>query len=194
MEKISVDIGGFSRPIAGEKKNGDALFITEENGFHFFAIIDGIGHGDIAYEISHKIKGFLQENVSSNISYLIEKTHKYMTGSEGAALGIGVIMDKILYFGSLGNISCKIVNAENINLVSTDGLLGVRGRSVKVTSKILENNDAIMIYSDGIDSSFSNSEFKNYHLFSSEILAKKIVQQWGSMFDDASIITVKIKM
>ncbi|MBD0400686.1 SpoIIE family protein phosphatase [Flammeovirga sp. EKP202] len=193
MEKINIDIGGYTRPFVGEHKNGDAIFIHQKEDFCFFAIVDGIGHGQPAFEISSKIKEFLSRNISINISKVIQDTHQYMLGCEGAALGIGVIDHNNFYFGSLGNISCKVINKENIDLLSTDGLLGVRGRTVKVSHKPLEDNDLILIHSDGLDSSFTNSKFKNYHLFSSEILAKKIIKQWGSMFDDASLIAVKIK-
>lgn len=194
MEKIKVDIGGYTRPIAGESKNGDAILIHSDDDLILFAIIDGIGHGEIAHNISQKIKHFLLENLHADISKLIQDTHKYMVGSEGAALGIGVIYNRNFYFGSLGNISCKIINDTSLVMVSTDGLLGVRGRTTKVTDKRLENGDVIMMYSDGVDSTFSNGEFKNYHLFSSDILAKKIIQQWGSMFDDASMIAAKIQL
>ncbi|NME69645.1 SpoIIE family protein phosphatase [Flammeovirga aprica] len=193
MEKINIDIGGFTRPIAGEKKNGDAIFIYQKEDFYFFAIIDGIGHGEPAFKISSKIKDYLSHNISINVAKVIQDTHQYMLGCEGAALGIGVIDHHHFYFGSLGNITCKVMNTENTELLSTDGLLGVRGRSVKVSTKILQDNDLILMYSDGVDSSFSNGKFKNYHLFSSEILAKKIINQWGSIFDDASMIAVKIR-
>lgn len=192
MEKIKIDIGGYTRPIAGEKKNGDAIFIYQKDDVCFFAVIDGIGHGAPAFEISSKIKSFLSQNVSTNIAKVIHDTHQHMLGSEGAALGIGAIDHNTLYFGSLGNITCRVINDENISLLSTDGLLGVRGRTPKVSSKALSNKDVILMYSDGVDSSFSNGGFNNYHLFSCEIIAKKIIQKWGSIFDDASLIAVKI--
>ncbi|KXX70662.1 SpoIIE family protein phosphatase [Flammeovirga sp. SJP92] len=193
MEKIKIDIGGYTRPIAGEKKNGDAIFIHQQEDICFFAVIDGIGHGAPAFEISQKIKAFISQNFHTDISRLIQETHQHMLGSEGAALGIGTILHNTLYFGSLGNITCRVINDGNVTLLSTDGLLGVRGRTAKVSSRNLHDEDVILMYSDGVDSSFANEKFKNYHLFSSEILAKKIIKQWGSIFDDASLIAVKIR-
>ncbi|WP_170178520.1 SpoIIE family protein phosphatase [Flammeovirga pectinis] len=191
---MNIDIGGYTRPIAGEKRNGDVIYILKDSRYTFFAVIDGIGHGDVANAISEEIKSFLINNHNADIQYVIQKTHEYMLGTEGAVIGIGCLIGDSFSFGSLGNINCKIVNTKNIDMLSTDGLLGVRGRTSKVTSKKLEDNDIIFMYSDGINGNFNSSEFNNYHLFSSEILAKKIVKQSGSLFDDASMITVKVQI
>ncbi|MBB6461836.1 PP2C family serine/threonine-protein phosphatase [Flammeovirga kamogawensis] len=195
MDKIvNIDIGGYTRPITGEKRNGDVIYILKNPRYIFFAIIDGIGHGDVANAIAEETKSFLIDNHNSDIQYVIQKAHEHMLGTEGAVIGIGCIIDDNFSFGSLGNINCKIVNAENFDMLSTDGLLGVRGRTPKITSKKLNNNDVIFMFSDGINGNFNSSEFNNYHLFSSEILAKKIVKNSGSPFDDASMITVKVQI
>ena len=52
---MMIEIGGFTRPFLGERYNGDNIYIYRGDELTVCAVIDGIGHGKIAHEISQKI-------------------------------------------------------------------------------------------------------------------------------------------
>ncbi|WP_281613220.1 SpoIIE family protein phosphatase [Flammeovirga sp. SubArs3] len=193
-KEITIEVGAYSLPIVGEKANGDCVFHHTTPDFTFLCVIDGIGHGYRASVISKKLCEYIKTHIQRDIQSLIANAHEYMLGEEGAVIGIGIIENQELTYGSLGNISCRVINEEgNATLLTTDGLLGVRKRTIKIDKKTLSKGDLILIHSDGVNGSLSYQENINYHLFSSEILSKKIIKQWGSLYDDASVICVKVK-
>ena len=188
-----MEFSGYSRAMLGERHNGDRIFLHQEGGRIVLSVIDGIGHGGRASEISDRIKGFLDSVLDMNPSEMIARTHEYMVGSEGAALGIAVIEKDKLIFASLGNVSCFVRGRASRTLVSTDGLLGVRGRTAKKDTVRLEVGDLVVMHSDGISGPGIVKKETNPHLYSAKALARKIVKDHGSPFDDASVILVKVK-
>jgi len=192
---MQLEIGTYLRPFFGERVVGDAVLTSNNIDFSYLVVIDGIGHGSKAQEISIKIKDYLTENLCPNPSQLIENVHNYMMGSEGAVIGVSVINHKesSLTFAGLGNISCKVIGSTNNAMVSADGLLGVRFRSVKNSRVILKNKDMILMHSDGVSSTSEMTDLLKKNNYSSRLLAKKIVITFGSDFDDASCIIAKCK-
>lgn len=188
-----IEIGGYTRPLLGERYNGDSIFIYQDNKLAVISVIDGIGHGKLAHQISQKIQKYLESIISLDPSEMIARTHDFMKGSEGAALGIGVISNNTFTFASMGNISCYLRGKTSKRFVSSEGLLGVRGRTVKRESIQLSIGDLILMHSDGISLQNLLSGPPVYHLFSANGLARKIVKQYGSSYDDASVIIVQVK-
>jgi serine/threonine protein phosphatase PrpC len=194
---MHLEIGTYLRPFFGERMIGDAIVTSVNNNFTYLVVIDGIGHGPKAAIISSAIKSFIEKNWIPNPSELIEKVHYHMKGSEGAVIGISVINHKesTLLYAGLGNITCRIIGSTNKSMVSADGLLGVRLRSVQNSRIVLNDKDLIIMHSDGVSSSSSSLiDFPKLQVTSSRLLAKKIVQVFGSEYDDVSCIIVKCKI
>ena len=192
---MKLDIGSYLRPCFGERVIGDAIVSHNENGHTFLIVIDGIGHGPEAGSISKKIKEFVQRNWIQSPAKLIEKIHDHMKGSDGAVIGVSIINHEKeeLVFAGLGNISCRIKGEESKLMISADGLIGVRFRSVENAKVQLKNKDMVIMHSDGVSSTHEMTELLNRG-FSSRILAKKIVQEFGSDYDDSSCLIAKCKL
>lgn len=188
-----IEISGYTRAMLGERYNGDNIFFYQDDDLAVISVIDGIGHGKVAHEISNKIRNYLESNITNDPSEMIAKTHDHMRGCEGAALGIGIIINEILTFASLGNISCFVKGNPSKTLVSSEGLLGVRGRTAKKDTKKLIAGDLIVMHSDGVSRKNFMKEVPNHHLYSAKVLAKRIVKELGSPYDDASAVVAQIK-
>ena len=197
MEKvIALNIGSYLRSCFGERLIGDAIITHEVDEFSYFVVIDGIGHGPTAESISSEIVTYLQSNWIPNPSQLIENVHSHMLGSAGAVIGISLVNLKksTLTFAGLGNISCKILSDKNTQMVSADGLLGSRYRSVSNSEIKIKRDDLIVMHSDGVSSTAQISEMPKLRALSPKVLAKLIVQDYGSEFDDASCLVVKCSL
>lgn len=192
---MNLEIGSYSRPFFGEQKNGDSIVTCADENFTYLAVIDGIGHGPKAAVISSSIKEFIERNWNQNPSKIIEKVHHHMIGSEGAVIGVSVIdhSESTLVYAGLGNIACRVIGSMDKAMVSADGLLGVRLRTVENSKIDLHDKDLIVMHSDGVSSLSSLKDFPRINITSSRLLAKKIVQKYGSEYDDATCITVKCK-
>jgi serine/threonine protein phosphatase PrpC len=188
-----IEIGGFTRPMLGERYNGDSIYIHQDDDLAVCSVIDGIGHGRIAHQISQKISKYLPTVISEDPAEMIARTHEFMKGSEGAALGIGVVRNKIFTFASMGNISCFLRGKKTKRFVSSEGLLGVRGRTAKKESVALSAGDVVVMHSDGLSLQNMLSGPPVFHLFSAKGLARKMINEHGSSYDDASVIVMQVK-
>jgi serine phosphatase RsbU (regulator of sigma subunit) len=192
---MKVEVGSYSRPFFGEKSIGDSILIVKNNENTLLTLIDGLGHGAKAEKVSQAMKDYLENNWNSDPSDMIRKTHEFMKGSMGAVIGIAIIdhSSRRIKYAGVGNISCKIVGKSNTTLISSDGLVGVRMRSVKNTEITLYDKDLVLMHSDGVSSNVRFEEIpKLKRAFSASLLAKLIVKEVGNEFDDASCIIAKI--
>ena len=191
---MNLEIGTYLRPFFGERVIGDAIVTSSNADISYLVVIDGIGHGVRAGHISSPIERFIKNNWIPNPSELISKTHHFMKGTDGAVIGVAVVnhKERTLTYSGLGNITCRIFGDKNKLMVSADGLLGVRKRTVNNDVVNLKNNDIIVIHSDGVSSTTEFNKFLNKGL-PPRVLAKKIVTEFGSEFDDSSCLVAKCK-
>ena len=115
-----------------------------------------------------------------------------MTGSIGAVMGIGMIKESHLYYSSLGNIDCTIYGTTKTKMIMMDGILGKRDRSFNLSKHRLHPGDVIIAHSDGVRN-LKDFKYKNkLHLYSSELLAKMIIDEMGNDYDDATVLVLKV--
>ena len=193
---MKLEVGKYLRPFYGERVIGDAVFTSINEDYSYLVVIDGLGHGITAHNISTKIITYIEKSLFPNPSKIIEKIHKNIDRKNGAAIGISVVnhKDSTLTFGGLGNINCKVIGSLDTTFVSSDGVLGMRYHSVQNFKVALFDKDIIVMHSDGVSSTSEMGEFLKSNGYSSRLIAKKIVHTFGSEFDDASCLVVKCKV
>ena len=189
MNKIS--FGAYSRPFPGEHFNGDVYFVHRDESYALFSVIDGLGHGPSAYKISKRVLKELKHYNFNDPKEVLNQINKAVLGSEGSVIGIGTIKDDIFEYVSLGNIGCRIFGEKNITMIMRDGILGSRIRSFHSTKVKLHPGDMIIMHSDGVHGLEKFRFLKSNHLFSCEKLARMIVEDLGSDFDDSTALVVK---
>jgi len=82
------------RPCQGERVSGDAVVIHSLEQGLFVAIVDVLGHGTEANELTHVIEAYLNRYYSRDVSGVIERLHQHLKGTRGAAVGLCAI-DKL---------------------------------------------------------------------------------------------------
>ena len=193
---MDLEIGKYQRPCFGEIVNGDSIVVKEFEQFLLLSVIDGLGHGKLAMEISDQVASYLLLNdLKPDSKSILESTHNHMKGSKGAVIGIGILDKSKMEFqySGLGNIICKVFGAQNASLISANGLLGVRSREISNSVVELNKTDMILICSDGISENIKLDVLPNYNTVPASIYAKMIVQEFGNPYDDASCLVAKIK-
>ena len=79
------------RPCQGERLSGDAVVIRPLEQGLFVAIVDVLGHGPEAHELTHVIDAYLDCYGTSDVSGLMTRLHQHLKGSRGAAVGLCAI-------------------------------------------------------------------------------------------------------
>ena len=163
--------------------------------YHYAVLIDSLGHGKVSYAMSEIIRDKLVRCWSSNPSNIILDINTNLDNTIGAAIGALVINKntmKFLYSG-LGNIRCKVIGQEGVrNLTSSDGILGMRYRSTKNQNGILGSGDMVLLYSDGVNGLDNFQYWNKFGSLKCTTIVRRIVNQFGTDFDDSSCIAIKI--
>jgi serine phosphatase RsbU (regulator of sigma subunit) len=181
------------RPCLGERLCGDTVVIQPHEQGLFVAIVDVLGHGPEAHELTHVIDAFLTRYGTSDVSGLMTRLHQHLKGSRGAAVGLCAIdatTGRIDYAG-IGNTTLRRFGKTETRLVSQDGVLGQNMRTPLHQTLQLEPGDLIVLYTDGVSDRFTSDDYPGVLRHTPKEVANNIVQRFGKDYDDAACIAVR---
>ena len=181
------------RPCRGERLSGDTVVIRPLEQGLFVAIVDVLGHGPEAHELTHVIDAYLTRYGTSDVSGLMTRLHQHLKGSRGAAVGLCAIdatTGRIDYAG-IGNTTLRRFGNTETRLVSQAGVLGQNMRTPLHQTLQLEPGDLIVLYTDGVSDRFTSDDYPGVLCHTPEDVANNIVQRFGKDYDDAACIAVR---
>jgi negative regulator of sigma-B (phosphoserine phosphatase) len=181
------------RPCGGERLSGDAVVIRPLEQGLFVAIVDVLGHGPEAHELTHVIDAYLARYRTSDVSGLMTRLHQHLKGTRGAAVGLCAIdtaTGRIDYAG-IGNTSMRLFGKAETRFVSQDGVLGQNMRTPRPQTLQLEPGDVIILYTDGVSDRFTADDYPGVLRHAPKEVAINIVQRFGKDHDDAACIAVR---
>ena len=180
------------RPCMGESLSGDAVVIRPLEQGLFVAIVDVLGHGPDAHELTLVIDEYLARHGDSDVSGLMTRLHQYLKGSRGAAVGLCAIdvSGRVDYAG-IGNTVLRRFGMAETRLVSQDGVLGQNMRTPLHQTLQLEPGDVIVLYTDGVSDRFTSDDYPGVVRHAPKEVANNIVERFGKDHDDAACIAVR---
>jgi negative regulator of sigma-B (phosphoserine phosphatase) len=181
------------RPCHGERLSGDAVVIRPLEQGLFVAIVDVLGHGPEAHELTHVIDAYLARYGSADVSGLMTRLHQHLKGTRGAAVGLCAIdaaSGRIDYAG-IGNTVMRRFGKVETRLVSQDGVLGQNMRTPVPQTLQLDPGDLIVLYTDGVSDRFTSNDYPGVLRHAPKEVASNIVQRFGKGHDDAACIAVR---
>jgi negative regulator of sigma-B (phosphoserine phosphatase) len=181
------------RPCLGELLSGDAVVIRPLEEGLFVAIVDVLGHGPEAHELTHVIDAYLTRYGSSDVSGVMTRLHQHLKGTRGAAVGLCAIdssKGRVEYAG-IGNTAMRLFGKAETRLVSQDGVLGQNMRTPRPQTLQLEPGDLIVLYTDGVSDRFTSDDYPGVLRHAPKEVASNIVQRFGKDHDDAACIAVR---
>jgi serine phosphatase RsbU (regulator of sigma subunit) len=181
------------RPCRGEYLSGDAVVIRPLEQGLFVAIVDVLGHGPEAHELTHVINAYLARYGSTDVSGLMKRLHQHLKGTRGAAVGLCAIdaaAGRINYAG-IGNTVMRRFGKVETRLVSQDGVLGQNMRTPLPQTLQLDPGDLIVLYTDGVSDRFTSNDYPGVLRHAPKEVASNIVQRFGKDHDDAACIAVR---
>jgi negative regulator of sigma-B (phosphoserine phosphatase) len=181
------------RPCMGERVSGDAVVIRPIEHGLFAAIIDVLGHGPDAHELTHVIERFLESHASADVSGLITALHQRLKGTRGAAAGLCAVDSTAgtLVYAGIGNTCIRRFGASETRLVSKDGVLGQNMRTPLVQSLTLEAGELLLLYTDGVSDRFTSGEYPGVLRHAPKDVVKNILDRFGKDHDDAACIAIR---
>jgi serine phosphatase RsbU (regulator of sigma subunit) len=159
----------------------------------FVAIVDVLGHGVEAHQLTHVIDAYLARFASFNLAGVMTGLHQHLKGTRGAAVGLCTIDSEtscLTYLG-VGNTAIRRFGKTETRLVSLEGVLGQNMRTPRPQNLQLEAGDVVVLYTDGVSDRFTSEDYPSVLHQSAQEVTNNIVQRFGKDHDDAACIAVR---
>lgn len=185
-------VGALTYPYAGETYSGDSWAIRTSPDVTSIIASDGLGHGEPAYRTSLQAIDFFLNDNHAHLDILMTALHESLRRTRGAALFLlNLTMNKITFAG-VGNIRAVICYPDfhTETLISQNGTAGIQVRAPKVLSHDWPRGSVLVLQSDGIQSRWDLSKYKNILLYHPNILAAALMRDYRRPKDDSMVIVV----
>lgn len=186
--------GAVSLPAPHETVCGDAWQVTERDGECSVLVADGLGHGVLAAEAAVRARETFDAGPFEDAAATIDRAHRALGGTRGAALAIARIGARVRYAG-VGNIAGALVGGERSKgLASQNGTVGVQMRRVQAFDYDWPAHGRLIMHSDGISNRWSLDAYPGLLLRHPAVVAGVLARDHGRGRDDATIVVVARRM
>jgi negative regulator of sigma-B (phosphoserine phosphatase) len=182
---MKLDVAHVTAPKVGEIENGDRfVFRTDVADRALIAVIDGLGHGPEAARASQTAAEFLNDvSLESELTEIMERLHRKMSGTRGAAGTICILRDGIARACAVGNVELRSADVR-LPLVFSAGILGVRVAKFHVCVAPLDVRCRLVLFSDGIS---SRTPLEDFRRLKPAQACEAVMQKHRRKEDDATI-------
>lgn len=188
-----LEYSSLIRPCMGEGVSGDAVItIPLEHGL-LVAMVDVLGHGPEAHELTKVIAEYLESRATPNVSALMKQLHQHLKGTRGAAAGLCAVDSDAgtLDYVGIGNTSMRRFGESETRLISNDGVLGQNMRTPLLQSLELDSGDLLILCSDGVSERFSSSEYSGLRHQAPKDVVRTILDRFGKDHDDSACVAIR---
>jgi len=194
---LSLDIGVATRamPSTDCAPCGDVGFTLERNGRYLLGLIDGLGHGDKARQISDLGREeVLKCNLEAPLDVIMLGMIEKFRGDRGFVImlcRIAPASNSVEYCG-IGNITGRLFNqSDDRTLISGRGIVGQYSATPR--SRVLEFSEGsvLLLHSDGISSNLRTAEVKAALSGVSQDAAEHFIEVYARDKDDAGVVVAK---
>lgn len=179
---------GHIQPHPQEVVSGDAWIALSRDNSMRIVVVDGAGHGEHAAAAASLALQSLGESLGEPLPGALERCHKALRGSRGAAVSVVDITDDRLDFAGVGNVDCRVVTPwSQQRLTPQRGIMGVILPTIRPLTIPVESAEwAVVMTSDGISQRFE----AGWPVIMADPaqFVVDVVKQWSRQTDDATVV------
>jgi len=191
----SFDSGIAVRPLEGEEVSGDqaALWPIGQSAL-LVALVDGLGHGPLAYEASKKCLMSVESNRDKPLPAIVDACHEALAGTRGAAMAIACLdaLNRTVSVVSIGNVLTLLVGGDKNRFLENPGIVGEATHSAPMvqTAEFVPGHSLLIMATDGIDQSHDLSSYRTNLFPSLQSMASMMLDRSALGNDDAGLVLV----
>lgn len=187
---MSLTLAHESRPCSGERANGDTVVVRENGSWALIAVIDALGHGPRAEEVAVAAADtLLGLPESTGAQDAVEKLHRDLKATRGAAAMVCVLVDDLLEGCGVGNVLLRVQGAR-IPVILTPGVLGRRLHRTRAFFGKTPPGSRLVLASDGISQRF---RFTDQRTKNPAELCRHLMTTYGKHHDDATVLVADVE-
>jgi anti-sigma regulatory factor (Ser/Thr protein kinase) len=184
------EYAAISVPAPHEHVCGDTWRIAEREGACAVLVADGLGHGALAAEAATRAAAVFDEGPFDEGAVFIERAHRALSGTRGAAVAVARIGTSVRYTG-VGNISGMLAGGERSRgLATQNGTVGVQMRKVLSFDYEWPPRGLLVMHSDGISNRWLLDTYPGLARRHPAVVAGVLWRDFSRGRDDATIVVV----
>ncbi len=191
-----LQIGAASRPHPNMRQNGDSFVVKSTKDTAFFAVIDGLGHGQFAHRASHKARLYLENHYKGSFNEIFRGVGYECRSTRGVVMSAARIdwKSKKLSLASIGNVETKIYGSlAPVRIPTRRGILGQGYPKPKIIEQDWDPMMQIVMFSDGLSSHWHEEDVQRLSMESAQKSAAHFLRKYAKDSDDATILIAKTK-
>ncbi len=191
---LEIDYYLFKRSLTGwDNECGDTGIIKIHGNECFLALVDVLGHGRAAYDVSVLAEKYLFENYRYDLVDIMNGLHSHLTGTRGAVVALcrlNLISGVVHYFG-VGNITTRIYGSEPVSFIPRDGIVGYSITTPKEHQVTIYPGDILILSSDGLRQHFDLAQYPGLLNGTARKIATNLIDNLDKGDDDVSCIVLR---
>lgn len=159
-EVVKIEIAVESFPL-DELYGGDAYIVKKIQGKVLIAVVDGLGHGEMASSAAELAIKTIKGIDSFSLADILEKTHRALGNSVGVVIGLALIDrdHQTITFSGVGNIVIRLIGNKETLMLLPKGILGYNFEKKMLKEIFLDPGDILVMHTDGIRNIYETSRF-----------------------------------
>lgn len=184
--------GVVCRPKAGEIMNGDGWTVQWHERGYTLLLSDGLGHGpEAAAATQQAVQAFMTKPTRTALA-LMEAIHGALRPTRGAAVAVVEVLDDVLHFVGIGNISGRVWDGiEARHLLSQNGIAGHQARKIQDFPQVWGADPLLIIHSDGLGTRWSLERYPGLRYRHPALIAGVLYRDFMRNTDDVTVLVVK---
>ncbi len=194
VETSLIEWGAAALTLPGQSRSGDRQVVMHFPGGALVAVVDGLGHGELAAVPAETAIEVLERYAQESVVALIQRCHERLRGTRGAVMSLASFRNSTMTWLGVGNVVGVLLRGDPY-VVPRQEYLSLRGGVVgdqlpRLDASVIPvtRGDTLILASDGVRSDF----VKSLRLGESpQRLADRILAEFASRTDDALVLVAR---
>lgn len=190
-----LDIGVATRAHPRMRLNGDAFVVHRWDQSALVAVIDGVGHGDLAHDAARAAQQFVESHSDQPMTAIFRGAGR-ACGTRGVVMAAARIdwAAGSLTFASVGNVEARLLRNDGpASLIARRGIVGLNGPSPTATEHDWRAESVLVLHSDGVDRGWRWEDIPQLRVAPADAIARHLLRSCARTDDDATVLVVKAR-
>ena len=188
-------VGVYARPYPGETTSGDDAAFVRAGDVLVAAVVDGLGHGELAREAAEKARDVVYAQPTIGPDAILMRCHEELGRTRGAVMTVAALDEGRgeIRVASVGNVSAQLVGpGGTARFGGASSVLGAAGpvRRPVAEQRPVDRYDVLVLASDGVSSRLDLSDQRDLLREHPAVVAQRIVERFGRDNDDVTVLVV----
>jgi negative regulator of sigma-B (phosphoserine phosphatase) len=191
-----IEWGVALRQFSGHDESGDGYLVESHPDGVLVAVVDGLGHGPAAAEVTKVAIAALEGNADRSVDFLFKRCHRELAGTRGVVMSLASLdaRDGAMTWVGVGNVTGLLIRADTQIerarevLLPRGGVVGYRLPSLYPVVISVALGDTLIFATDGLRSGFAEDVPLND---APQQIAEHILEHYGRGTDDALVLVAR---